>query len=164
MSPKPTVTSDIETAVKSASRSERGHGHRLRRNRREEQDPDAGAPADAVDEADPERAQRRPHLVAMLLLGVRMRVQVEVAVSPADEETKREEDDQRGDGGLRALLDPLGKVALGEEDRHAEDDEGDAVPDSPPGTERRGRPGGSLAARGDERRHRRDVVRIGRVA
>ena len=40
-----------------------------------------------------------------------------------DEQAYREEDDQRGHGGLRAALDESRKVCLEEQDRDAEDDE-----------------------------------------
>ena len=99
VSPNPIVTSDIDTAVKSARRRSDADGDRLRRDRCEEQDADACAPADAVDEADPECAERGAYLMAMLLLGVRMGVEIEVAVTPTDEEADCEEDDEDGDGG-----------------------------------------------------------------
>ena len=54
-------------------------------------------------------------------------------VAPADEEPNREEDDQRRDRGLCALLDALGKEPLGEQDRQAEGDERDGVAEAPPG-------------------------------
>ena len=115
-------------------------------------------------EADPERAERRADLVAVILLRMRMRMEVEVAVPPANQQANGEEDDERGDRGLRSLLDALGDVALGEQDRDAEDDERDRVTGSPPRAEPRRRPGRALAARRDERRHRGDVIRVGRVA
>jgi hypothetical protein len=126
----------------------------------EEQDADSGAPADAVDEPDPERAERCPHRVTVLALGMRMGVEVEVAVSPADEQAEREEHDQGGYRGLRTLLDALGNEALGEEDRSAEEDERDAVADAPPCAEACRGARGLLASGGDERRHGGDVVRI----
>ena len=76
--------------------------------------------------------------MAVLLLGVRMGVEIEVAVTPTDEESDGEEDDEDSDSGFRALLHALGEVALGEQDRNAEEHERDAVPDSPPGAERCG--------------------------
>ena len=87
----------------------------------------------------------------------------EHAVAPADEQPNREEDDQRRDRGLRALLDPLGEEPLGEEDRQAEGDERDGVAEAPPGPEPGGRPGRPLATGRDERRHRGEVVGVGRV-
>ena len=66
-----------------------------------------------------------------------MGVEIEVAVTPTDEESDGEEDDEDGDGGLRALLHPLWEVALGEQDRNAEEDERDAVADPPPCAEAR---------------------------
>ena len=68
-------------------------------------------------------------------LVVRMRVEVEVAVTPADEETESKEDYEGGDGGLRALLEPLGQITAGEEDRNTEHDEGDAMTEPPPSAE-----------------------------
>ena len=62
-----------------------------------------------------------------------------------------------------ALLHALGQIPLGKEDRDTEDDERDAVPDAPPGAEPSCRPRDALSARCDEGRHRRDVIRIGRV-
>ena len=66
---------------------------------------------------------------------MRVGVEVEVPVTPADEQPDREEDDERRNGGLGALLEPLGEVALGEQDRDAEHDERDPVADAPPGTD-----------------------------
>ena len=84
-------------------------------------------------------------------------------MSPADEQPDGEEDDQRGDRGLGSLLHPLGDVALGEEDRDAEEHERDPVTDPPPGAETRGGAYGPVAAGRDERRHRGEVVRVGGV-
>ena len=84
--------------------------------------------------------------VAVVALGMRMSVEVEVPVPPADEQAQREEDDERRDGGLGALLHALGQVALGEEDRDSEDDERDPVADAPPRAELGGRPRDPLAA------------------
>ena len=56
VSPKPTVTSVIETAVNSREEEERSHGDRLGRDRSEEEETDAGAATDSVDEPDAERA------------------------------------------------------------------------------------------------------------
>ena len=64
-----------------------------------------------------------------------MRVEVEVAVAPADEQADGEEHDERRDRGLRALLDALRQIALGEQDRDPEHDERDAVPHAPPSAE-----------------------------
>jgi hypothetical protein len=85
------------------------------------------------------------------------------AVPPAHEQPHREEHDQRRDGGLRTALDVLGQVALGEQDRDAEGDEGDRVPRAPPQAEASGRGGRALATGRDERRDGSDVVGIGRV-
>ena len=80
-----------------------------------------------------------------------------------DEQPYGEEDDQRRHGGLRAALDEIGKVRLEEQDRDAEDDERQRVPETPPGAER-GRPAaGVLAAGGHQRGHRGEVVGVGRV-
>ena len=114
-------------------------------------------------EPDAERTEGRPDPVTMLLLGVRVRVEVEVPVPPADEEADGEEDDERRDGRLGPLLEALGQVALGEQDRDAEEDQRDGVAEAPPGAEPRGRPRRTLAARRDQRRHRGDVVGVGRV-
>jgi hypothetical protein len=73
----------------------------------------------------------------MLLLGMRMRVEIEVAVPPADEEPDGEEDDQRRNCGLGPLLEPLGEVALCEQDRRAKEHERQCVPEAPPGAEAR---------------------------
>ena len=91
-----------------------------------------------------------------------MGVEVEVTVTPAHEESDGEEDDE--DATAVSAPCALGEVALGEQDRNAEEHERDAVPDSPPGAERCGRSRSFLAPRRDERRHRGDVVRVGRVA
>ena len=56
----------------------------------------------------------------MVLVLVRVGVQVEVAVPPADEQPDREEHDQRRDRRLRALLHPLGQELLEEQDRQPE--------------------------------------------
>ena len=56
-----------------------------------------------------------------------------------------------------------GRYALGEQDRDPEHDERDAVPDSPPRSEPGSRACDRLAAGRDERRHRRDVIRVRRV-
>ena len=101
--------------------------------------------------------------MAVLLLGMRVRMEIEVAVSPAHEEADSEKDDEGGDSGLRSLLHPLGEVSLSEEDRHAEHDERDAVADSPPCAQPRRGSRRPLPTRGDERRHRGDVIRVGRV-
>ena len=116
-----------------------------------------------MDEADPERAERSAHGVAVLLRGVRMRMQIEVAVSPAHEQADTEKDDEGGNGSFRALLHSLGEIPLSEEDRHPEHDERDPVADSPPCAQPRGRSRRPLPARRDERRHRSDVIRVGRV-
>ena len=60
-----------------------------------------------------------------------MRVQVEVTVAPADEKPDREEDDQRRDGGLGALLHALGQELLEEEDRQPEQHEREGVTEAP---------------------------------
>ena len=157
------MTSDIETAVKSASRRSDATADGLVRDRRQEQQPDARASAHAVDEADAERTERRPDGVPMALLRVRVRVQVEVPVAPADEEPHGEEDDESCNSRLRALLQPLGQVALREEDGDPEDDERHTVAEPPPGAEPSARTGGPLATRCDQRRHRRDVIGVRRV-
>ena len=116
-----------------------------------------------MDEADPEGAERRPHRVAMVLVLVGVRVQVEVAVPPAHEQPDREEDDQRRDGGLRALLQALGQELLEEEDRETEEDERERVPEAPERAEPGRCPAGALLPGGDERGDGGDVVRIRRV-
>ena len=68
----------------------------------------------------------------VVALGVRMSVEVEVPVAPADEEAHGEEHDERRDRSLGALLHALGQVPLREKDRDAEDHERDAVSDAPP--------------------------------
>jgi hypothetical protein len=95
---------------------------------------------------------------------VGMSVQVEVAMPPADEQPQGEEDDHRGNGRLGALLQTPRQVALGEEDREAEDHERQRVPEPPPRSEPSGRARGPLSAGGDQRRDGGDVVRIRRVA
>ena len=85
------------------------------------------------------------------MLAVGLVVRREGAVPPADEQPDGEEDDERRDGGLGALLHPLGQVALGDQDRDAEHDERDRVAGAPPDPEPRGRPSGPLAPGGDER-------------
>ena len=102
--------------------------------------------------------------MAVLLLGMWVRVEIEVAVAPAHEEADAEKDDEGGNGGLRSLLHPLGEVPLSEENRHAEHDERDAVADSPPCAQPRSGSRRPLAARCDERRHRGDVIGVGRVS
>ena len=99
----------------------------------------------------------------VMLLGMQVGVKVEVPVAPADEQPESEKDDERRNGRLSALLESLREVALREEDRDAEDDERDPVTDAPPGTELRGGASDPLAPRCDERRHRRDVIGVGRV-
>ena len=117
-----------------------------------------------MDETDPEGAERRPHRVVMVLVLVGVRVQVEVAVPPADEQPDREEDDQRRDGGLGALLQALREELLEEQDREAEEDERERVPEAPERAEPGRCPAGALLPGGDECRDRGDVVGIRRVA
>jgi len=116
-----------------------------------------------VNEPDGERTGRSANRMPMVLLGVQVGVKVEVAVAPTDEQAEREKDDESRDGRLSTLLESLREVALREEDRDAEDDERDAMTDAPPCAELRSGASDALAPRCDERRHRRDVIRVGRV-
>jgi hypothetical protein len=105
-----------------------------------------------VDEPDPERGQRTSDLMAVL-----------VPVAVPNEQADGEEDDQRRDGRLGAALDEVGEIRVEEQDRDAEDDERERVPEAPPGAERRGAAAGVLAAGGHQRRDRGEVVGVGCV-
>ena len=163
VSPKPVVTSVIDTAVNRASTTRAAHATDVRGDRRQDQDADAGAAAGAVHETDPEGAERRADGMPVLLVLVRMSVQVEVAVPPADEEPDREEHDQRRHRGLGALLHALRQELLEEQDRQAEQHERERMTEAPEHAEPRRARLDALLARGDERRHGCDVVRVGRV-
>ena len=154
VAPKPVVTIVIETPVKSASTTSEATASAVDGNRGQQQHADARAAAEAVDEPDPERRQRAAHLMAPVL----------VAVPVPDEQPDRQVDDQSGNRRLGAALDALGQVGLEEQDRHAEDDQGHGVPEPPPGAERRCLAPRLFLAGRDERRDRRDVVRVGGVA
>ena len=91
------------------------------------------------------------------------RGRVEGSVPPPDEKPDCEEHDQRGDRGLGSTLDVLREIALGDEDRDAEDHECHGVPEPPPRAQARGGGGRALASGGDQRRDGRDVVGIGGV-
>ena len=91
-----------------------------------------------------------------------MRVEAEEPVPPAHEQTKREKDDQGGDGGLGPLLEAPRQILLEEQDREPEEDECQRVPEPPERSEARGSTIRVLA-RGDERRDRCDVIRVRRV-
>src|SRR5215471_5465599 len=93
---------------------ERSNGERLRRDRGEQEDTDPGASTHPVDEADSERTGWGADRVAMGTIRVWVRMEVEVAMAPTDEQPEREEDDQRADGGLGALVEALGEVAAGD--------------------------------------------------
>jgi len=98
--------------------------------------------------------------MAMVLVLMGVRVQVEVAMSPAHEEPQRQEHDQRGHGRLGALLHPLGQELLEEEDRQPEEHEGERVAEAPERPQPGCRPAGALLPRGNERGHCRDVVGV----
>ncbi len=101
-------------------------------------------------------------MVMLVLVDVRM--EIEVAVAPADEESERQEDDQGRNRRLGALLHPLGKILLEEEDRKAEEHERQSVAEAPERAEPCRRTARALTPRGNQRRDGGDVIRIGRVA
>ncbi len=99
-----------------------------------------------------------------MLVLVDVRMEIEVAVAPTDEKAKCEEDDERSDCRLGALLHPLGEVLLEEEDREAEQHERECMAEAPERAEPRRGPARAFAPRGNQGRDGRDVVGVGRVA
>src|SRR6187200_147602 len=140
---------------------ERDERELLRGNRGEKQHTDTRAAAHSVDEADPERAERRAD--GMPVTVARRIAQCEGPVVPAHEQAHREEDDQRRDTRLGPTLQHVGKETVGQENRNAEHEQRQRMSRAPPCAETRRRAGRALAAGGDERRDRGDVVRVGRM-
>src|SRR6266705_5720709 len=88
---------------------------------------------------------------------------MEEPAPPADKEPDSEPDDQQADRRLRRTMDRFGEIGLEEDDRQAEQEQARRVAQSPRAAEAacglR-----SAVARGDQRRHRREVVGIAGVA
>jgi len=95
---------------------------------------------------------------------VRMHVDMEEPAAPADQEPDGESGDENTDRGLCALLDGLGKIGLEEHDRDAEREQARRMAEPPRRSESRGGLGRTLLGPGDERRHCREMVRIGCVS
>ena len=145
VAPKPVVTIVIETAVKSASTTSDTTASGCRRDRGEQEHADARAAAHAVHEADPEGAERRPHVVPMLVVG-RASACSEVAVRQRTSSRTARKTIRAATAVSAPCWTTLGQVGLEEEDRHAEDDERERVAERP--TRRRAaRPGGAARSR-----------------
>ena len=91
-------------------------------------------------------------------------VHVELAAPPAEEQSDRQVDDHDGDGRFSALLDMFREVAVEEQDGKTERKQRECVPKTPGEAERAGASRRALAAAGHERRHRREVIRVGGVS
>ena len=150
VAPNPDVTIVIETAVKSARTTNAPIATVWSGIAASRSTPTPALPPMPCTSPIPKRAERRPHTVLVARAPSLRANGREVAVAPADEQPDREEDDQRRDGGLGALLDALREVALGEEDREPEDDERHGVAEPPPGAE----PGGASGSRAPGRTRR----------
>ena len=163
VSPKPVVTRRHRDRREEGEHDERGARHECGGDGGQDQDAHPRAAARAVHEPDPKRTERRADGMPVVLVRVWMGVHVEVAVLPADEEPDREEHDQRCHGGLGALLHALRQELLEEEDGQAEQHEGERVTEAPEHAQPCGGPAHPLLARGNQGRHGRDVIRVGRM-
>ena len=101
--------------------------------------------------------------VSLVLGAMRVRMKVEVAAAPANQQSDGKEDDQGGNRGLGPLLEALRQVRLEEQDRQPENDECEGMAEAPEDAELGRAAAGSFPAGGDERGDRRDVIRVGRV-
>jgi hypothetical protein len=102
--------------------------------------------------------------VAVLDLAVAVRVGVEPAAPPAQQEPRREEHDHEPDERLGRPLRGVRQVRVEQHDRQPEQGEGDRVPEPPREPEP---PGAAHAAVGlgrDQRGDRGEVIGVGRVA
>ena len=94
----------------------------------------------------------------------RVRMEAEVAATPADEHPDREIGDHEADRSLRRLLGPLWQKAVEEDDGEPEADQRRRVADAPGKPELPGSASRALLAACDERRDRCEVIRVRRVA
>ena len=119
-------------------------------------------------QADPERLQRRAGAEAPAgAVGVGAAVvvmQVEESPVPAEKQPEREQRDHHAHARLGGRLHARREVCLEDDDRQPEGEQARRVADSPGESEARRRPGGAVATGCDQRRHRSEVVRVGRVA
>ena len=161
VSPKPVVSEVIETAVKKAKIASAATA-----TARESIVATSSTPTPAL----PPRPWTRPMPNAASGVrrscecAVRVLVEAKLAAPPAGEQPQREVDDQPRDRRLRATLDASRAApARRADDRQAEHEERQRVPEAPGHAEPRGASGRALAPAGEERRDGDDVVRVGRM-